>query len=419
MKQHISKKEREEQKAQLQRKVAIEEKVLQFSKKRFKKLDEVVEAISNGTDLSDYYADRRIWKINDCFQKYNSKAKARDREVLKETFIHLSRYSTLMSGEDYIGAVFSMVRFRSYWIKDLAEWKPSSRRGAEQVRLLSEWLFCKYNTPEFLHKAFFGTGNDLFINWFMHIGTGGRVKDLYNLPVPFTQKMGHYFLQSPSKFSIPEAIRWSQVKGMGGDNKLAERFVYSWIGIKPYSDEEFWAGFIQLVINGGMFNYEKLTEIIDYVREEKRANGHYSLKGRNLQSLIRQSDEWHQRFSHGNDAVTWKPCGIDGYREEKKKDLIVIEELTEAALLKSEGKTMKHCVASYAFYCAKGRTAIFSLRKTSGGFMLDTLATIEVNLQLYRVVQAKAKMNRPISDEARKYLEAWAKQQTLTISPYL
>jgi hypothetical protein len=98
---------------------------------------------------------------------------------------------------------------------------------------------------------------------------------------------------------------------------------------------------------------------------------------------------------------------------------VVLEELTESRRLTEEGKAMKHCVGSYAFYCARGKSAIFSLRKYSGGVLLDIMATIEVNLALQRIVQAKAKMNKPISDEAKKYMEAWAINEGLVLNPYL
>jgi len=113
------------------------------------------------------------------------------------------------------------------------------------------------------------------------------------------------------------------------------------------------------------------------------------------------------------------PCGIQGYRAEKKSEVFVMEELNESRLLAAEGRTMKHCVSSYAYYCEKGRAAIFSLRKYSDGILLDIMATIEVSLQTLRVVQAKAKMNRPISEEARKHLEAWAKKEGLIHDRFL
>lgn len=222
-----------------------------------------------------------------------------------------------------------------------------------------------------------------------------------------------------AELSVAEALRWAQVKGLNGEDKLAERIAYSWIGTKPYADEDFWETFLQLLVNGGMFNHNKVTELIDYVREAKRENGNYSLKGRTLQSLLRQSDIWHNRFTQFRGNSFWKSSGIEGYKAEKKTELVVLEELTESRKLMEEGKAMKHCVSSYAFYCSIGKSAIFSLRKYSGGILMDIMATIEVNLSLRRIVQAKGKMNKSISVEARKHLEAWAMNQGMEVSHYL
>ena len=67
---------------------------------------------------------------------------------------------------------------------------------------------------------------------------------------------------------------------------------------------------------------------------------------------------------------------------------------------------MKHCVASYTHYCAEGKTAIYSLRKYSSGLLTDILAMVEINIFLKRIMQTKATMNKPISNEAKKYIDA-------------
>jgi len=414
-----SKREKEQAFRITQEREQIINKVLKFSKKRFKKFDEVILGLFNDEDLSSFFSDRRIWKVHDCFQQFSSKSKVIEKTILKDVFIHLDKYSLLISNEDSIQAVFNMVLFRAHWRKDIFKWKPSSNRDTAQLDELAFYLFCQYPVPDFLYKAFYEKKNMQYIIWFMHIGTGKKVKELINVPIAFTQKMGHYFLQSPWKFSIPEALRWAQVKGLGGDDKLAERIVYSWIGNKNYDDEDFWEAFMRLLINGGMFNHDKLTELIDYVRESKRENRNYSLKGRTLQSLIRQSDEWHKNATLIKGNQIWNSCGLDSYRAEKKEEVIVLEELLGSKLLANEGRAMKHCVGSYVSYCVTGKSAIFSLRKYSFGLMEERLATIEVNLSLKRVVQAKAKMNAKISDEAKKHLDIWAKKQGLFVNPYL
>jgi PcfJ-like protein len=416
---HISKAEREKQVSLGKQKEEAVMKVLQFSKKRFKRFDEVITGLYEGEDFSPYFSDRRIAKIHEVFNGSSFGVKKGAKELLKKMFIHLSNNSIILSGEEHIQAVCNMAHFRGYWLKDFFQWKPVSKRAAEQLKELGEYLFCKYAVPRFLHKAFFEQKNHLYINWFIHIGRGGRAKDINDVPFAFTQKMGHHFLQAPEKFSIAEALRWAQVKGMGGNDKLADRIAYSWLSVKPYDNEDFWSAFLGMLINGGMFNENKVTELIDYVREMKREHHEYNLKGRTLNSLLRQSDEWHNRFSAKQANHFWKPCGIEGLRISKKNELIVLEELTEFKALAEEGRTMKHCVSSYSFYCAKGRSAIFSLRKYADGFLQERLATIEVNMPLRRVVQAKAKANTHISDDAKKYMMIWVDKEELTVGPYL
>jgi len=411
--------EREKQLQKTEEQEAVIAQALLFSRKRFKKFEEIIEQLYLGEDLSFSFSDRRIWKINDCFNNLSAKTKAADKKMFRDVLVQLDERSELVSGEVYIQVLYNVVQFRAYWKKDLFKWKPATKQPATQVKELATYLFCKYKVPDFLFQGLYETKNMQYIQWLMHLGDGGKVKEMKNIPIPFTQKIGHYFLNAPVKFSIAEALRWAQVKGLNGEDRLAERIAYSWIGTKPYGNEDFWESFIQLVANGGMFNINKVTELIDYVREAKRENKNYSLKGRTLQSLFRQSDTWHHRFTHNKINQVWKPCGIDGYRAERKSELVVLEELTESRRLTEEGKQMKHCVGSYAFYCAKGKSAIFSLRKYSGGLLLDIMATIEVNLSLQRIVQAKAKMNKPISDEAKKYMEAWAMNEGLVLNPYL
>ena len=411
--------EREQQLQLLQQKEAVINNLLSFSKKRFKRFDEVIDQLYEGENLSTYFTDKRIWKISDCFGKVSPKTKGAERIVLKDVLKYLYKCSLLVSSEDYIQVVWNIVQCRNNWLKNILKWVPVSRDANTQVKELATYLFCKYPVPDFLYKTLYETRNTQHVNWLVHLGNGGRVKDLKQIPIPFTQKMGHYFLQANPEFTIIEALRWAQVKGLNGQDKLAEKIAYSWMGSKPYEHEVFWESFLQLLVNGGMFNLEKVTELIDFVREEKRANVAYVLKGRTLSSLMRQSDKWHNKFGHFKENQAWNSCGISGFELARKNEQIVLHQLTESKWLAQEGKTMKHCVGSYAFYCAKGKSAIFSVRKYADGVLLDTLATIEVNIALQRIVQAKAKMNKMISDEARKVMELWAAKELLAISPHL
>lgn len=419
----MGKKSKEERKKQMRLNEETEKvlsEALRYSNKRFKKFDEVITQLYAGEDLSRFFnTDKRMWKINECFNNISKKGNQQAIKSLKDVFIHLNECSSLLSDESLIQAVYNVFQFKANWRNDILKWNPVSKYASLQFVELAGYLFCKYEVPAFLYKAFYEPNDKRFIRWFIHLAAGGKVKEMDDMPIPFTQKMGHYFIQASADLSIVSALRWAQVKGLGGNDELAKRITYSWIGTKPYGDENFWESFLQLLIRSGMFNFEKLTELIDYVREAKRENAGYHLKGRTLQSLTRQSDAWHGVYKHVKGNFFWNPSGFYGLKINRKEDIIKVEELTEAKRLIEEGTAMKHCVASYTHLCAQGRSAIFSLRKYSGGELNDIIATIEVNIFLKTIVQAKAKMNRKISEEARKYMELWAAKNALTINPYV
>lgn len=141
------------------------QQALNFSRKRFKKFDEIIHRLYMKEDLSSFFADRRIWKINECFHNLSSKSKATDRKILRDVFVHLCDQSALVSGEEYIQTVYKMVQFRAYWKKNVFKWEASSKQGAMQVKELVSYLFCEYKIPDFLYKSFYETKNDQYIYW--------------------------------------------------------------------------------------------------------------------------------------------------------------------------------------------------------------------------------------------------------------
>jgi hypothetical protein len=406
-------------KAALEREEASVQALL-FSRKRHKNFGDVILLLYKGVKLAEYHNDPRIALISKCFEQLSSPRMAGDKKALKDVLVDVAVPRGLIVGTDYIHVLCNIVGARKYWINDIYNWKPVSRKKYLQLGEMIEYLFCKYPVPDFLYKAFDSNGSKLYVKWLVHLGRGGKLKDLENVPLPLTNKGLHYFMQAPGKFSVAEALRWAQVKSLNGSDELAERVAYSWLGTKPYEDEDFWYEFLQKVVNGGMFDVEELVGLVDYVREEKRTNPAYSLKGRTLNSLLRRSEEWHNRFSpKSSTIVQWKPSGIYEYETEKDGIIIKVEELTEHKDLVSESKTMRHCVQTYSYYCSQGLSTIFSMRSYIDGVLLEAMATIEVNLQSGTIVQAKGKMNRPVSAAAKKHMETWAAKERLEISEYL
>ena len=90
------------------------EQALHFSKKRFKKFDEIIVRLFEKEDLSSFFSDKRILKIHTCFNNSLGKNSFSLRVLLKDVFIYLNKNSELISDDVYIHAVYNMVQFRAH-----------------------------------------------------------------------------------------------------------------------------------------------------------------------------------------------------------------------------------------------------------------------------------------------------------------
>ena len=182
--------EREKQLLKTAEQEAVIEQALQFSRKRFKKFEEIIGQLYVGEDLSFSFSDRRIWKINECFNNFSSKAKATERKIFRDVLIQLDAKSELVSGETYIQVLYNLVQFRGYWKQDLFKWKPLSKQAAVQVKELAAYLFCTYKVPDFLYQGLYETKNMQYVQWLMHLGDGGRVKEMKKFQFRLRKKWG-------------------------------------------------------------------------------------------------------------------------------------------------------------------------------------------------------------------------------------
>jgi hypothetical protein len=79
-----------------------------------------------------------------------------------------------------------------------------------------------------------------------------------------------------------------------------------------------------------------------------------------------------------------------------------VRELVSGDELADESAAMHHCVGSYAYRCAQGRSAIFSV--TLDG---ERRITVELDPSTRAVVQARGLRNRECEPEERELLRRW------------
>ncbi|MFN8344280.1 MAG: PcfJ domain-containing protein [Spirosomataceae bacterium] len=425
---HISREQRLTLKTEKDRQEQALHRALRTSAKRHQRFLYVIQELKKEEfNQSLARQDRRYSELSGFLNDQNwVRNKAKLLEGLEVLTLGLERKCPdWFKDTDLLIALLMVGRYRKAWRQPLEGWKSKAKNDYGKFMNLVSYLFLQYEAPRFLYHAFFHPQDYPHLELFIYLGTGGSMKEV-RFDIKLTKKMQHYFLHAPEGLRVTQAVRWAQVCGLGGDPLLAHRIAYSRLGYADRRrDETLWEDFVRILVQGGMFNLDKLTELIDYVRTCTQQNPDYSLKGRTLPSLLRQSNEWHHqmvRAKSTKQAVTWQGVDWEPFTvtEGKEENPVIYQmvELLSNKELSEEGQRMHHCVASYADDCFYGKTRIFSLRCTRFGNE-ERLATIELDLRNRRIVQAKYRYNQKISDKARELLEQWAAQQKLVLSKYL
>jgi hypothetical protein len=346
-------------------------------------------------------------------------------------------------GDTFVGGMYALAHYSRKWIRPLAEWQPHSRNSLLQFRSLARYLLARYDVPGFMDAAWFERDSSMartYQEWFLHIGSGRNIRRADGLPLDMTERGAHFFLQAPPTVSIPGAMRWGQVRAMGGSEALANAVVATRIG-ERFTDEEFWVTVLHFFVNNPVLDTRHVRPIVDYVHHVRfgpvdgvlEVDGSFSMKGRTPAALLQRVRESHAALARqtrrgsldfpasGIDPLLWMEPDVC----EEAAQLWRVEEIRSVRDLYEEGRAMKHCVASYASDCASGRSSIWSMRVVAGPEARpQRVMTIEVNPKTRRVTEARGKCNQVPGrsgkcgrlNEGLTVLRRWAQQQDLTLA---
>lgn len=313
----------------------------------------------------------------------------------------------------------------------------------KQIKSIANHLFCVYDVPNFMYKSWYKENRTFHLNWvswFIHIGQGGNIRTAEGLPVTLTKKMAHHFLLAPDEYTPAEALRWGQVHGFGGDEKLVRGIVESKIG-KNFDNDNFWQTIIHFFVRNPMLDTAQISPLIDYISHLKfegdRVYGdgglrnipppqpNFEIKGRTVDALIRGMENWHKEVGKGERKGA--PQKWDGYdipdftlKVGKDKNLRTfrIQQLLTAKELRKEGVTHGHCVGSYSRSCVTGRSSIWSMNVQDYLGLEKPLLTIELNRDRY-INQVRGKANRRPTAYELNIINKWALDENLTISRWV
>jgi len=336
------------------------------------------------------------------------------RDTFRMLLVHLyeQKCFALLRNYNCVQVLHNISCFGDRLVRPVETWERQPGSEFEQLRSIVRHCFAAYDTPVFLERAFL-LSQKLYMLWYVQIGKGRSVKELSQMPIELTNKMAHHFRNAPNYLSVAQALRFSQAMGFGATVDTAISLAFSRLVLYGEVQEAFWATVVQFFARQNALQDNELNNVLDYVAHRYREDQSFSMKNRSLNALLQQSEEWHRRtyiddngrFLQWNSAEI-KPLHVEEFDNNARVVYRTVELLDSAALFE-EGFAMQHCVAEYDLNCREGQSSIFSLQQEVEGGSVKRLATLEVELPSYQLVQAQAKCNGPLDNKTRELVNLW------------
>lgn len=357
--------------------------------------------------------------LREFFSKTSKKKDTWKRTTFRNLLIHVYNQKAYALLRNYfrIQALYNISSFGNKLVKPIEGWNNEFIHDNEQISSLIKHCFATYEAPKFMEKVFYSV-NTLHMLWYVELGSGKSVKGLTKLPVHLTSMMAHIFRNAPHHFSVNQALRYAQAKGLGATGKLAEVISSSDLTIIKPEHEKFWFTVVQFFVKVECLSNDEINHILEYLEAKYLEDNAFSMKGRTFNALLNQANDWHRKKHFENaEVLVWKASNIPPlYVEEEVNGMKIVYktiELQNSYELYKEGEAMRHCVADYDEDCYENQSAIFSLQREVLGQPAERLATLEIGLPSKQIVQARAKYNQDPCSEAMRVINSWVKSEAV------
>ena len=284
------------------------------------------------------------------------------------------------------------------------------------------YLFIKYENPKIITSNLLSLSL-IEVEILMHVLQGKNIKSNPNIPIPISKMESFHLINNVPKIEfkndvIKRSIIASKLIKKSKNPNLLERFLSCNDSFENqidifYSDIEFWCDAYNILAN---INWEiiplTLKEFLDYF-QYMRYNSikEFSLKNKNLLSLINEINNWHEdsiflNYQHKK-KLTWKGLNAKEYEILFNNEVYTFNEITNGEELYQESKKMKHCVFVYINSCIKNFCSIWSMKKK-----LNTTLTNHLTIEIQNncIVQIAGKRNCLPSESDKKIIYEWAKK---------
>src|SRR5579884_667701 len=259
---------------------AIADARLAQKKQELRRPEKIIERIFKGELHEDQVTERHLKAV--CRACKSAQESRRTRLAFHELLQHINVASGLVSGQPVIAqygrqvgntlidGLLALARHSRNWIRPIAGWKPQTHNTRRQFASLARHLFAEWPVPAFMDSVWFlGDGRAAVEqqHWFWHIGQGKSIRTA-DLPLPYTKRMAHYFMQAPADCTVEAALRWGQIRALGGSERLARAVLATWLGTS-FGHDDFWITVIQFFIANPMLDLVHVGPIIDYIEEQR------------------------------------------------------------------------------------------------------------------------------------------------------
>lgn len=315
----------------------------------------------------------------------------------------------------------NMLPFERALMREPEQWNGATGHPLAVIDSLASHLFGRYPTPRFLASVWFGGSARSRVDRRLWFVAHARGEPFRKLPLPFamTRKMEHFFLRTPDHYSFDHALRRAEVLGLGGTPELAEVLLTTRIAEDFQHADRWRQALAWLVRCGDSVDLAQVRPLVDFLH----ANiDEVDLCGRTFASVMRLVADWHGRLaSQRTRMVSWPRSRWSGLvvpvqptGDEPRKGEWTIVELLDSRELAHEGRTMRHCVSTYAHACMRRDASIWSLRhRWCNELVLRSVLTIEVRPVTGMIVQVRGKANAAPRGEPLDLVRRWATREGL------
>jgi hypothetical protein len=338
-----------------------------------------------------------------------------------------------------IEALRNLATFVGGFARPVQTWSGSNESFHCVLASLAQHLFLRYEVPKFLNSVWLGDDRAYERakrRWYIQHGNGRRFRDLA-LPMVMTRRMESLFLASPDHLTVEQAMRRAELRALGASSPLIDSVLATRLG-RDLSHGSFWrtvvAFFVRVSEDLDLAQVGPIVDFLQAVRHERvevltqtgavflePPRPGFSLKGRTLRSILRLVERWHDSLGLTTvghlrwERSRYRPMVFQDRAPDAETPPIRWElvELTNGNELRREGTVLRHCVASYASWCCRGKSRIWSLRRRNLRGKVRSVLTIEVDLGANTIVQARGFWNRPATGKPLWLLQEWARRERL------